>query len=439
MGETHQHTESAVGYRAFVLIWIGQAFSLLGSQLAHFALIWWLTIETGSATVLALATLVGMLPGVVLGPLAGTLVDRWNRRRVMIVSDASVAIAALVLAVIFATGTAQIWHVYVILFIRSAAGTFHFPAFAASTSLMIPERHLARVAGFNQMLQGAMTIVAPPLGALLLELLPVEGILAVDVVTASIAIAFLFVVAIPQPKKAGDNPTDRAKPSVLADLRAGFVYVRSVPPIMYIMGMAMVINFLFNPAAALTPLLVKDHFNGGALQLGWINSAFGIGIVVGGLTLGVWGGFKRRMLTTFIGIIGLGFAIGSMGVIPSELYGLALLAMLAAGIMQPLANGPLFAVLQATVEPEMQGRVFTLLMSGATLMSPLSLAVAGPVADTLGIQTWFILGGTVCVALGLFSLTNKAVLDLGMATDIAPDDTTPPGGVLPHEVLPQVS
>jgi len=136
--------------RRFAPIWIGQVFSLFGSGLVHFSLIWWLTQTTGSAVVLATASLVGFLPQVVLGPFAGALVDRWNRRRVMMLSDSGIALATLGLVILFALGLAQPWHVYLILFLRSLGGAFHWPALQASTTLLVPERHLARVAGANQ-------------------------------------------------------------------------------------------------------------------------------------------------------------------------------------------------------------------------------------------------------------------------------------------------
>ncbi|NIV39165.1 MAG: MFS transporter, partial [Anaerolineae bacterium] len=154
----------------FFSIWTGQAFSLVGTRVAQFALIWWLTKLTGSATVLATASLAALVPDIVLGPLAGAYVDRWNRRIVMIVADTLIALASLWLAFLFWTGAIEVWHVYVIMVVRSVGGAFHWPAMQASTSLMVPKEHLSRVAGLNQAMKGALNIIGPPLGALLLEL-----------------------------------------------------------------------------------------------------------------------------------------------------------------------------------------------------------------------------------------------------------------------------
>src|SRR5262249_22987026 len=159
---------------------IGQAVSLLGSMAVQFALIWWLTQHTGSTAILATATLLGLLPLVALGPVIGVLVDRWDRKRVMLAADGLVALASLVLAYLFTTGAATTSVVFVILFLRGLGGAFHAPAMLASTSLMVPDEHLTRIQGLNQMLQGGMTIVSAPLGALLLGYLPMSGVMLID-------------------------------------------------------------------------------------------------------------------------------------------------------------------------------------------------------------------------------------------------------------------
>jgi DHA3 family macrolide efflux protein-like MFS transporter len=393
----------------FFSIWTGQAFSLVGSRLVQFALVWWLTETTGSATVLAMATLVAILPGVILGPFAGTLVDRWNRRVVMIAADAFVALVTAWLAYLFWTGSATMWHVYVAMLARALGGAFHWPAMQASTSLMVPKKHLSRVAGLNQTLQGALSIVAPPLGALLLSLLPLQGIMAIDLVTAILAIVPLLFVVIPQPEKVEGAAQ---KSSVWSDFRTGLRYVAGWPGLMIILAMAMIINFVVNPAFSLMPLLVTDHFGGAALQLGWLQSAWGVGMLAGGLLLSVWGGFRRRIYTSMMGLVVAGVAIMVLGVVPSGLFWLALVALLVAGLMNPLINGPLFAILQATVEPAMQGRVFTLVQSLAAAMMPLSLAVAGPVSDAIGVQTWYIFGGATFALMGILTFFIPAVARL---------------------------
>jgi DHA3 family macrolide efflux protein-like MFS transporter len=394
----------------FFTIWTGQAFSLFGSQLVSFAVIWWLTQTTGSATVLATASLVGLLPQVILGPFTGTLVDRWNRRITMIVADSLIALATLTLAVLFALDIVQIWEVYALLFIRSVCGGFHWPAMQSSTSLMVPKEHLSRIQGLNQMLQGGMSIAAAPLGALLLAVLPMQGILLIDVATAMLAVTPLLFFSIPQPERADMQAGSPEQPSFWQDLRAGFSYVWGWPGLMLIGVMAAVINFLLTPAFSLLPILVSKYFNGQAIQLATLEAFSGIGFIVGGLLLSVWGGFKRRILTSLLGLVAMGVGCLVMGLLPPTAFGFAIVTMFFIGVVNPIANGPLLAAVQAVVLPEMQGRVFSLIGTMSAAMSPIGLIIAGPVADKLGVQTWFMIGGIVTLMMGITSLFIPAIM-----------------------------
>lgn len=397
--------------RRFFTIWIGQAVSLLGSQLVQFALVWHLTRQTGSATVLTTATLVALLPQIFLGPFAGSIVDRGNRRRIMILADTGVALTVVVLAALFAFDLAEVWHIYVLMLIRSLGGAFHQPAFTASTTLMVPKEHLARVQGLNQMLQGGLGILAAPLGALLLELLPMQGVLAVDVLTALAAIVSLLLFSIPQPERSAVAAGQQAS-SLWQDTRAGFHYVFGWPGLTVVVIMATLLNLLLTPAFALLPLLVSDYFGGSARELASIDVVFGVGVILGGLLLSTWGGFKRRVVTTFTALIGLGIGAGSVGLVPADGFIWALAAFALAGIMQPIVNGSLGAVAQAAVDPAMQGRVFTLIGSLSMAMTPIGLLLAGPVADFLGLQTWYVLGGGLCIFMGGLAFMLPSVMRL---------------------------
>lgn len=392
----------------FFAIWTGQAFSIVGSRLAQFALVWWLTKATGSATVLATATLVAILPGVLLGPFSGALVDRWNRRLIMIVADAFVAAISVWIAYLFWTESVAVWHIYVAMLARALGGAFHWPSMQASTSLMVPKEHLPRVAGLNQMIQGLLGMAAPPVAAILLSLMPMHGIMGIDVATAVIAIVPLFFVRIPQPARS-DGARDL---SLWGEMRAGWRYVWGWPGLVAVMAMAMIINFVINPAFALMPLLVTEHFGGDALQLGWLEASWGTGMVLGGLLLSWWGGFRRRIYTSLIGLFFEGIGVAIIGLAPEGGLGLAIGAIFVAGVMNPFVNGPLLALLQTIVVPEMQGRVFTLVGSLSSAMMPLSLAVAGPVADAIGLQTWYIVGGAVMALMAAGALFVPVIVGL---------------------------
>lgn len=379
----------------FFTIWIGQQISLFGSAIAQFALIWWLTQRTGSATVLATASLVAILPQVLLGPFAGALIDRWSRKRVMIVADSLIALVSLFLALLFWSGRVEVWHIFLVKVLRAFGGAFHGPAMTASIALMVPKEHLTRMAGLNQTVYGVMNIVTPPLAAFLLSLLPMPGILGIDVVTALLGLSPLLFLSIPQPSREGKMPAYRR------ELREGFRYVWSWRGALYLLLGATFLNALLNPAFSLLPLLVSKHFGKGALELGTLEAAFGFGTIAGGLVLSIWGGFRRRIYTSFTGMIGMGIGVLALGIAPAAWFAVAVGAMALTGIMNPITNGPLTAILQAAVAPEMQGRVFSLVYSMSAGASPLGLTLAGPVSDIFEIQTWFMLGGIGLTIMGI--------------------------------------
>ncbi|MGB7876171.1 MAG: MFS transporter [Anaerolineales bacterium] len=398
---------------SFFTIWGGQALSILGSQLVQFALIWYLTVATGSATVLATATLVVMLPGVFLGPFVGTLVDRLNRRWIMLLADGIISLATIVLAVLFALDTVELWHIYVLIFIRSLAGSFHGNAMSASTSLMVPVESLARIQGINQMLNGGMNIISAPLGALLLAVLPLQGILAIDVFTALFAVLPLLFIQIPQPERIEHGRLQsEAQVTVWQDFKAGLHYVLGWPGLLLIGLMTVGINFTVIPAFSLLPLMVKDYFGGSAIHLSWVESAMGIGMLVGGALLGVWGGFERKILTSMIGLMGMGAGTLVLALAPSSAISLAVGGALLVGLMSPITMGPFLAIIQSTVEPDMQARIFSLLSSIGTGMVPIGLMIAGPLADRVGIQAWFLIGGSLCILMAVACLFIPAVMNI---------------------------
>jgi DHA3 family macrolide efflux protein-like MFS transporter len=397
--------------RDFWIVFTGQAFSLLGSRLVQFALVWWLTSTTGSASVLAFASIMSVLPQVFISPFAGALIDRWDRRTVMAAVDAVIALAVVVLALLYSVGAVQFWHIYALMFIRAVGGAFHWPAMQASTSLMVPEEKLSKIAGLNQALFGLASIVAPPLGALLLNVIPMQSILSIDVATAAIAITPLLFIRIPQP--AQSEPRDaNAKKSMIEDMKEGLSFVLAWRGLLLIMGMAMVFNLLVVPAMSLTPLLVTEHFAGGSREYALLQAVLGIGMVVGGLGLGAWGGFESKTVTGLTGAILMGVGTGLVGFAPGNLYLMALCGMALVGLMNPVVNGSIFALLQSTVPPEMQGRVFTLMMSGTAAMAPLGLAIAGPLADVLGVRAWFLAGGVAIILMGAGAFFVPAIQDL---------------------------
>ena len=393
--------------RRFFTLWTGQALSLLGSQLVQFAIIWYLTQTTGSATTLAIASMMGLLPQVILSPFIGTWVDRGNRRFILIAADATVAIATLLLAILFALGIVQVWQIYVALLIRAVGGGFHQSAFGASVVLLVPKDQLARVQGFNQALTGGLNIISAPLGASLLAVLPMQGILAIDITTAILAVTIVFFTQIPQPERRGQS-----QGTFWQDFVAGFHYIVAWQGLVILLGLVMVINFFFSAAEPLTPLLITKHFQGGAPQLGWWLSSFAVGTILGGLILGAWGGFRRKIVTAQLGLILMGYSTMIVGIVPANWFWIGLAANTVVGLLLPIINGSFGATLQATIAPEMQGRAFAFIMSAAMLVSPLALIIAGPFADRFGIQLWFLIAGISCMLMGIFGFFSSDVMGM---------------------------
>jgi DHA3 family macrolide efflux protein-like MFS transporter len=395
----------------FFIIWTGQAFSLLGSELVQFALVWYLTKQTGSASVLAFASFVALIPRVIISPFSGALVDRWNRQRVMIFADAGIALSSIFLAWIFWIGKIQIWHIYAIMFIRSLGSGFHWPAMQASTSLMVPEEHLSRISGLNQTLRGALGILTPVAAALLLEFMPMFGILSIDVITAIIAIFPLLFVVIPQPDKSFQTAMTKFT-ELWDDVKAGFHYIFAWKGMFYLAITATALNFFINPGFTFMPLLVTSYFGKGAIDLGLLESVFSAGMIFGGILLSAWGGFKKNIYTILIGLIGMALGTGLIALTPKNMFYLAVTGMAITGFMNPIINGPIYAIIQKNADPLMQGRVFSMLESLVSAMMPISMLIAAPVAAMIGIRGWLLLGSVSCFVMGIAGFFIPALIHL---------------------------
>jgi DHA3 family macrolide efflux protein-like MFS transporter len=243
--------------------------------------------------------------------------------------------------------------------------------------------------------------------------LPIQGILTVDVLTALCAILPLIFIAIPQPQSDKNTlEADKHPTTVWQDFGAGLRYLLGWPGLLIIGLMTVGINLTIIPAFSLLPLMVKDYFGGDALQLGWVESAMGIGVFAGGALLGIWGGFRRKILTSMLGLMGMGAGTLILALAPASTISLAVGGAFLVGLANPLTMGPFMAVIQSTVEPDMQARILSLLWSIGSGMAPLGLMVAGPVADQVGIQSWFYLGGVLCIFMALVGLCIPAVMNI---------------------------
>ncbi|GAB4124139.1 MAG: MFS transporter [Roseiflexaceae bacterium] len=391
----------------FWSIWLGQALSLVGSALTQFVLIWWITLNTNSASALAIAGVMALLPQALLGPLGGTLADRWSRRIIMIVADTISAICMLVLVWLFQSNQVEIWHLYTMMFIRSSMQAFQAPAAAASTAMLVPNDWLGRVAGMNQVLQGVMTIAAAPLGALLLAFLPFQGALLVDIGTALLGIVPLFFFAIPQPTR-----EDRHESGLWSDFVQGARVVTNNRGLLMLYGLVTLVVLTIMPTFTLTPLLVKDYFGGGVNEVAFMEGLAGIGIIAGGVLIASIPIFKRRIVTLLVSYAVSCAAVAVTALTPSSMLWLAAIWWGLSGVTFSTGQAPMMAIIQSQVPNQLQGRVIALLSTVMGLAAPVGLGLSALLGEWIGVRGVFIAGGFASAAICLLGFASPSLLKI---------------------------
>jgi DHA3 family macrolide efflux protein-like MFS transporter len=386
---------SRSGLRVFTIVWLGQVLSLLGSAMTWFALSIWAFELTGQATTLALLSFFVFGPTILLSPVAGALVDRWNRRLVLILSDLSAGMATLVVLLLYSAGSLQLWHLYVAGFLAGAFQAFEYPAYAASITVMVPKRHYARASGMLELAWSASAVLAPLLAGILLGKIGITGIMAIDVVTFVFAIGSLLLIAIPQPTKSEAGL--EAEGSIWKESFYGFRYIRVRPSLLGLLLLYATVNLVDYAGFTLFAPMLLARTGGDEFVLGSVQSAGAIGAVVGGVLLSVWGGPKRRIHGVLIGwaLSGIGLVFMGLG----RGVSVWLLAGFLYAFFEPIVNGSDQAIWQSKVAPDVQGRVFATQMLIAQITMPVAMLLAGPLADHI-FEPAMMPGGRLADALG---------------------------------------
>jgi MFS family permease len=363
---------------AFVIIWIGQIVSLLGTAMSQFGLTLWAYDVTGKATPLALVGFFFVAPQVALAPFIGVLVDRGNRMLMMMLSDLAAALTTAFTLILYATGSLQIWHLYITAAITGTFQGFQWPAYSAALSLMLPKEQYARANGMLDIAGTASAVFAPILAGALIGPLGLTGILIIDLVTAAVAVGTLLSARIPQPKRT--EAGREGEGGMLKEMAYGFRYIFSRPSLLGLQTVFLVGNLFSSLAFAVLAPMILARTGNDKVIFGSVQSAGAIGGVVGGLAMSAWGGPKRRVHGVLQGWIWaglLGLTLLGLGrSLPVWAAGMFLLAL-----FSPLINGCNQAIWQAKVEPDVQGRVFTARLVIAWLVQPISMLLAGPLAD----------------------------------------------------------
>jgi DHA3 family macrolide efflux protein-like MFS transporter len=366
------------GMRAFTIIWIGQVISLLGTAMTNFGLTIWAYEKTGQATALALIGFFFVTPMVVLSPTAGALVDRSNRKLMMMLSDLAAGLTTIVQLLLLVTGNLEIWHLYVTAAIAGTFQTFQWPAFSAAMTLMLPKEQFGRANGLLELANAASGIFAPVLAGALLGILGISGIMVIDIITFAFAIGALLFVYVPQPERSEAGRTGEG--NLWQESLFGFRYILQRPSLFALQLVFTVGNFFSSLGFTLMAPMILARTGNNELIFGSVQSAGAVGGVVGGLIMSAWGGPRRRVL----GVLGGWFLFGLLG---ETLLGLgqALPVWMVAAFLgmsfSPVINASNQAIWQAKVEPDVQGRVFSVRRLIAWLVNPLAMLVAGPLAD----------------------------------------------------------
>lgn len=394
--------------RVFAIIWTGQFFSILTSSIVNFAIILWLSFETKSAEVLAFAAIAAMLPQSVLGLFTGIFIDRWKRKRVMILADSFIAFCTLILAVLFYLDVAKLGHVYILLALRSVGSAFHMPAMQASVPLLAPKSELIRIAGINQIIQSACNIAGPALAALFISFMKMTNILLLDVVGAALACTSLLFVKIPDP----DNTEKTEKVQLLKEAKEALTEVRAQSGLSWLFVLSIIATFFIMPVSVLYPLMTLDHYSGNAFQISLVEAAWGIGALLGGAFLGMKK-FKLNEITLINWMyILLGVSFLLSGVLPASGYPVFVGLTAIGGISGALYMASFTTVVQTRINPVVMGRVFSFYMSISLLPSMIGLLSTGFLADNIGIGNTFMIGGALVGMIGMISFFVPSIRKL---------------------------
>lgn len=376
---TRRSRSQPSGMRAFLIFWFGQLISLLGTGMSRFALTIWAWEVTGEATALALVGVFSFAPVVIVSPIAGVIVDRLPRKFVIIMADIAAGLASVAILLLYTTGNLQIWHLYVAGAFAGTFESFQFPAFSSAISTMLPKSQYARANGLLSLAESISIIGAPILAGVLLATIGIDGVLLIDVATFLTAVTLVLFITIPQPKQSAAGREGGG--TFWRQIVYGFQYIIARPSLLGLQLAFLASNFFGGVGLILVAPMILARTMNNEITLASVQSAMGVGGVVGGLLISTWGGPKRRVHGVLTGFLLTGLAQIALGASQNTWGWIA--AGFAVLMFLPLINGSNQAIWQAKVAPDVQGRVFATRRTIAQISGPLGMALAGPLADHL--------------------------------------------------------
>lgn len=392
----------------FLFLSVGQAISMLSSSILQMAIVWHLTERTGSATIVTLSTLSGYLPRAVLGLFTGAVIDRFDRKKIVILSDLGIALAALILAIVASRGEIPLWLIFVILCLRSVGAAFHSPSLNAIVPTIVPKEQLARCAGITQSFESVSLILSPALAALLYGVWDLSAIVFLDVIGAAMAIGILLFLHIPRYQ--GHSQGERLH--ILRDTKEGLAVLRGEKGMVAILVISTIYAFIYFPIGSMYPLITMTYFGGLVEDSSIVEIAFSGGMLLGGLLLGFLGNKIRKIyaITASIGIYGLGVMLA--GLLPPE--GLRTFIILSGlmGLTLPFFYGLRTAIFQSSVPKEYLGRVLSLVYSVSLFAAPLGLLLGGGFSEAVGVNHCFFVCGVLAICLSITMLLMPSVRNI---------------------------
>lgn len=391
-----------------VIFLASQMFTLLGSSLVQYAILWYITLETRSGVMVTLSAVCGFLPAFVISPFAGVWADRYDRKKLIIWSDVGIALATLVLALFLIAGVEALWLMFVLSAIRSLGSGIQMPAVNALLPQIVPQDRLTRVNGLNHSLQSALMLISPVMSGALMSLTTLQNILFIDIATAAVAVTILACFLEVQTHR---KALEHQENSYFRDLTLGLGYIRTHRFLLHFFIFYGIVMFLAAPASFLTPLQVTRSFQGTYFHLTVIEVVFFMGMLAGGGIMAAWGGFKNKIVTISAASLLIGAGTLALGIkIPFPAYAL-FLGLIGLGI--PAFNTPSTVLIQEAVEESFMGRIFGIMSMLSSAMLPLGMMFFGPLADRIEIEWLMAVTGILLMVLAAGMLFDKTMMAAG--------------------------
>ena len=404
------------------LFLIGQGLTLFGSMLVHYAVMWHITLETKSGFMMTLIAIAGALPMLFISPFAGVWADRYPKKHIINSADAIIAGVTLVMAVLFSLGYSFTGLLLICLVARALGQGVQVPAVNALIPELVPTEHLARVNGFSSGLQSLVMFTSPVAGGVLLSIAPIHVLMYIDVITAAIGISILvFLVKAPTRKQREESKAGARQ--YFLEIGEGLSYVWRQPFLMRFLVLSGLFHIMIAPAAMLTPLQVARNYGDGIWtvlgsffigpeqRLALLEVVYFVGMMMGGLLIGIWGGFKNKSHTMALSTFLLGIGAIGLGLIGNFWLYLACMGWI--GLVMSLFNPAMMATLQINVDAAYMGRVFSVLMMMGSLMMPLGMVLWGPLGDEVDISLLLIGTGVIMLLMGFVFVLDKVLLQAG--------------------------